>query len=399
MKIKLSALLNLIAFVLSFGGGFIFYRIELDSIQQKTDEYAALINHLVWSYNKEAVSSFLQGALANREHLQIVIREPSGDIFAEIVQKNRKHAIFPWWHNELTFKDDIEYKGENLGTFELTIHDHERSAQFVCLIIFIFLHIGIQFIIMYLNSRKKNLELEKQIIQSEKMAAIGTMGAGIAHEINNPLTIVMGHAYLLQETVIKKYQNDPMLINMINKIISSVDRIKKIVEHMKDFSRNSSLDNRVLISVKQVIDDTLIFVMPILKKNQVELSVSISEDLIKIYVNRIEIESVFQNLLVNASDAMIKKALPRKISISAKNLVETDSVEITLTDNGEGIHHDNINKIFDPFFTTKDVGKGTGLGLAITKKIVEKHQGTIHVTSNPTAGTTFSIILPRGAAE
>lgn len=399
MKIKLSVLLNLIAFILSFGGGFIFYRIELDTVQEKTDEYASLINHLVWSYNREAVSSFLQGALANREHLQIVIREPSGDVFAEIIQKNRKHAILPWWNSELTFKDDIEYKGEHLGSFELTIHDHERSAQFVCLIIFIFLHIGIQFIIMYLNSKKQNLELEKQIIQSEKMAAIGTMGAGIAHEINNPLTIVMGHAYLLQETVIKKYQNDPMLINMINKIISSVDRIKKIVEHMKDFSRNSSLDNRVLISVKQVIDDTLIFVMPILKKNQVELTVSVSEDLIKIYVNRIEIESVFQNLLVNASDAMIKKALPRKISITAKNIIEIDSVEITLSDNGEGIHQDNINKIFDPFFTTKDVGKGTGLGLAITKKIIEKHQGTIRVKSSPTEGTTFAITLPRGASE
>jgi signal transduction histidine kinase len=285
---------------------------------------------------------------------------------------------------------------------------------------------------------EKNLELDKaikdlketqsQILQSEKMASIGQLAAGVAHEINNPIGFVGSNLatltdYLKDFTTLLDHYNLmklnlkdadsgklPDTIKTITKTIDSyedkididylkeditellsdcaegTERVRKIVADLKNFAHPGN-DKLKLMNINQGIESTLNVV-----SNEIKYKAEVIKEfgeipLVEGYPQ--QVNQVFMNILVNAAQAIEEKG-----KIHIKTQKDNKGVKVTICDNGSGIEKKNISKIFDPFFTTKPVGKGTGLGMNIAYNIIKKHKGTIDIQSEIGKGTTFTIILP-----
>ncbi|OZH55368.1 histidine kinase [Hydrocoleum sp. CS-953] len=261
-------------------------------------------------------------------------------------------------------------------------------------------------------------QTQAQLIQTEKMSSLGQMVAGIAHEINNPVSFLHGNISHIQEytenifDLLNLYQQlypdshpqieDLMdeididyIISDLPQIISSMqmgtDRIKNIVVSLRNFSR---LDESQVKSVDlhEGIDNTLLILSHKLIQG-VEILKNYG-DLPLVECYPAQLNQVFMNIIANAIDAMLESDIqPKQIVIQTEKVAE-DRVFVKIRDNGPGIPTEVKDKIFDPFFTTKPVGKGTGLGLSISYQIIEKHQGKIEVISQPGKGTEFAIALP-----
>ena len=238
-----------------------------------------------------------------------------------------------------------------------------------------------------LKSRDENLRLaQTQLIQSEKMAAFGQLGAGIAHEIKNPLGGILGFAQLS----LRKVEKDTPLYKNLQTIEKETKRCKEIIDNLLKFSRQESVDF-TMVDVRHVIDDAISIVAHQLGVNQVMLEQEISADLPQIYGNANQLQQVLINFLINAQQAM--EGTPGIVRIIGKPR-DGGGVELRVSDNGPGIPKDIQAKLFDPFFTTKEAGKGTGLGLSVTFGIIREHAGEVRVESEPGAGATFIVTLP-----
>ena len=249
-------------------------------------------------------------------------------------------------------------------------------------------------LIDYINGRKsvdkEKEQMRAQLIQSAKLASIGTLVSSIAHELNNPLTSIIGHSQLL-----KTVKNNPQKIVDKADIINNASiRMKSIIDHLRTFARKSKNSDCRLFEISRPINNSLGFLKKQLELSEISVSVSFADSLDNVHGDMIQLESVFQNLLVNSKDAFDEIQDNRKKQIKISSLVERETIKITFEDNGIGMAKDNLDKIFDPFFTTKETGKGTGLGLSITKNIVDEHKGTILVKSDLGKGTKFVITFP-----
>ncbi|MCP4632612.1 MAG: PAS domain S-box protein, partial [candidate division Zixibacteria bacterium] len=236
------------------------------------------------------------------------------------------------------------------------------------------------------KAEKREAELLEKLVQSEKMAFIGTMAAGVAHEINNPLTVLSG---MLQQLISKTPQDDP-LHQKYFRMRKVSDRIGKTVDGLLLFSRQKK------VRVEPTDINEFIYEMIELVKEKasfegIELKMKLVPNLPKANIMREQISQVLINLMRNGLDAMRKGGV---LTISTEHLAEHNQIQIDISDTGVGISSSEKKKIFNPFYTTKDVGHGTGLGLAISYGIIESHQGFIDVESVPGEGTTFSIRLP-----
>ncbi len=229
-------------------------------------------------------------------------------------------------------------------------------------------------------------ETQKQLIRSAKMAAIGTMAAGIAHEINNPLGIILVNTQMLKESI-----RDEAKRKMLETIEKAVKRCKELTQSLLKYSRGQSVGEFKLVDVNEIMEETCRMLSPYFKKYGIEVTAKYGK-LPKIMGCREELQQVFTNLLLNAVDAI--KKVKRKGKIEITTCFDGKNVKISVKDNGCGIPKENIEKIFDPFFTTKKVGEGTGLGLYISLKIIENHNGTISVSSEEGKGTEFLITIP-----
>lgn len=228
-------------------------------------------------------------------------------------------------------------------------------------------------------------EAKEQILRSEKMASIGRLSAGIAHELNNPLTGILTYgSMMLEELKDTKYAED------LTVITDETVRCRDIVRGLLDFSRDKKLDLRPY-SLTTLVSEAV----SLLEKTngfkdvtiQKELDISLPETNMDIT----QMRSVVNNLIMNAVDAMHGKGT---LALKTQYVPDSNSVCLSVTDNGTGINKDNIAHIFEPFFTTKVVGKGTGLGLFVTYSIVENHGGSINVESEEGKGTEFTVRLP-----
>jgi two-component system NtrC family sensor kinase len=231
---------------------------------------------------------------------------------------------------------------------------------------------------------------QRQLVQSEKLASLGTLLSGVAHELNNPLSNVSSSAQIMAEDYDELA--DDFKKDLIAQVLEQSDRARDIVRTLLEFSRISEFAWQEL-SLKTLLDKTITLVRGQVSSN-VEINLDIPEDL-KITVDKQRMQQVFINLLKNALDVIGDKG---KIWISCRKITKKGTgrgeIEILVEDNGPGIPEEIRDKIFDPFFTTKDVGHGSGLGLFIVHDIIEMHGGTIRVTSMPGQGTTFIIWLP-----
>ena len=246
------------------------------------------------------------------------------------------------------------------------------------------------------NRMTRELKMhQKQLVQSEKLASLGTLLSGVAHELNNPLSNVSSSAQILYEDLDeleKKFKMD-----LINQILEQSDRARDIVRTLLEFSRISKFSWQPL-SLKMLVEQTITLLRGQVPSN-VEISVDIPEDL-EITVDKQRMQQVFLNLLKNGIDVIGEDGM---IWISCREVIRKEKgrreVEILIEDNGPGIPEVIRNKIFDPFFTTKDVGHGSGLGLFIVHDIIEMHGGSIRVETRSGQGTTFIIWLPDSSAE
>lgn len=237
-------------------------------------------------------------------------------------------------------------------------------------------------------------ELERrqdELVQSRKMAAIGTLTSGIAHELNNPLNNIVLTAEAMKEELEKLREAE--LVGMADDILSQSERASEIVRDLLDFARSERPDFEE-IRVGELILQSLKLVRNQAAVTGIEVEARIAEDLPDIYGERRSLQQVFVNLFVNAIQAMPEGGT---LSIEAWRMPGTEEVAIRVADTGVGIPAQYLSRIFDPFFTTKGVGRGTGLGLTVTYGIVEKHGGKIDVQSEVGKGTTFTVVLPRQA--
>jgi signal transduction histidine kinase len=241
-------------------------------------------------------------------------------------------------------------------------------------------------ILIAFNSMALQLQdREEQLVQSKKLASLGTMLAGVAHEVNNPLSNISSACEILLEELDEA--NKEFQGKLLRNILIQVEKSRTLILNLLEFSRAKEL-HLESVSLKGIIERTL---DSLSGEKPADIRVMLQIDpAIRVHVDRGKIEQAFTNLISNAFQAIDGDG-EVKIRALAKN---DGTVKVRVSDSGKGIPEENIPKIFDPFFTTKDVGKGTGLGLFITHDIILRHKGTIQVKSSPEKGTTFSIHLP-----
>jgi C4-dicarboxylate-specific signal transduction histidine kinase len=236
---------------------------------------------------------------------------------------------------------------------------------------------------------------QEQLVQAGKLATLGELTTGVAHELNNPLNnigLFVGNAIdLIELTVMDKRQ----IVGELGHAMQQVRKATEIISHLRTFGRAAPA-SRQLVSLRQVIERALSLMQEQLRLRDINVTVDLEPEEPVVSGNSIQLEQVFINLLTNARDALadsVRKAI--RISVA----VDSASAEVAFSDTGTGIPPGLERRIFDPFFTTKEVGKGTGLGLSIAYGIIKDHGGTISVVSGPGEGATFFINLPLAQSD
>jgi two-component system NtrC family sensor kinase len=245
--------------------------------------------------------------------------------------------------------------------------------------------------LVVLEDVTSRVRLEEQLQQREKLSSIGLLAAGVAHEVNTPLTGVSSYTQMLLGML---SENDPKH-SLLLKVRRQAERATNIVNNLLNFSRTGDAAEFSELDIARVLDDTLQLLEPQLRGNQIEIVRGYDPDSPPVIGNSGKLQQVFTNLLLNARDA-----IPFGGSIKISTVPTDDhSLMIEVADSGIGIAPENVAKIYDPFYTTKGVGRGTGLGLAVSYGIVQEHSGHMSVESTPGHGTIFRITLPTAQAR
>ncbi len=232
-------------------------------------------------------------------------------------------------------------------------------------------------------------KLEQQVMHSEKLASLGRLAAGVAHEIGNPLTSISTFAQLLREMATDEFSR-----NSLDIINTHIQRITDIVRRMSNFSRADALSIK-FTQVNDVINSTLdLLRLDKRMKNSIKIAVHFAPQLPRTMVDEGQLGQVFVNIGLNALDAMPDGGILTVTSRQACDDQGHDAILVEFADMGTGIPHEDLQKIFDPFYTTKEPGKGTGLGLSLSYNIVKRFKGDIKVESEPGRGTIFTVVLP-----
>jgi histidine kinase len=244
---------------------------------------------------------------------------------------------------------------------------------------------------------------QSSLIQSGKLAALGEVSSGLAHELNNPLTIVAGYLELIRGSIQNGAVGIPDVVELeshLHKIERNVERMKVIIRHIMEFARESKPEKKPTL-LNDVIKKSFILINEQLRLRKIQIDLDLCPGLVAL-IDESRLEQVFINLLSNARDAIHEAhgQTGGRIRVGSR-VLSSSEIEIEISDNGIGMTEETRSKIFNPFFTTKDAGKGTGLGLSISHAILQDHGGSIDCVSDKGKGTTFRIRLPRyvSAAE
>jgi PAS domain S-box-containing protein len=243
--------------------------------------------------------------------------------------------------------------------------------------------VGLQGAVKDITKMKR---LEQQLIQSEKLSGLGTMISGVAHELNNPLTVIMGNTELmLMDKSLSIRDNKSLKI-----IFKESERAARIVSGLLTFAREHRPE-RGLVNINDIVIESYKLREYNLITNNIEVTLSLAADIPPTLADPYQIQQVFTNIIHNARDALMEKGGG---SLAIRSVRKDQTIVVEFEDNGPGIKKENLKRIFDPFFTTKDVGKGTGLGLSMAYGIINEHGGTIEVDSEVNKGTIFTVVLP-----
>ena len=245
----------------------------------------------------------------------------------------------------------------------------------------------------------ERLTVEQQLIQASKLAALGEMATGVAHELNQPLSVIKtASSFFLKKVRNKEAVTPEIMETLAEEMDSHVDRASKIINHMREFGRQADI-KRIETQVNDVLSKALEIFSQQLKLRQIEVVRELEENLPVILADSNRLEQVFINLLTNARDAIEEKNAHFASDSEIKRIflrtgIKDGFVFVEIKDTGIGIPEPILDRIFDPFFTTKKAGRGTGLGLSISYGIVQDYDGTIKVESQEGVGSTFYIYFP-----
>lgn len=246
------------------------------------------------------------------------------------------------------------------------------------------------FLIDKLESAYKELkETQEQLHSAEKLASIGQLAAGVAHEINNPLGSIMLYANMLKRKI-ERCNEDPQSKEDLSLIIEEANRCKNIVANLLNFARQGKL-RITTVNINELINSVIKLLMVNPEFHDIEFTINNQIDSIEIEADADQLKQVFINILTNGCEALENSNIKR---IRVDMISKGSEIVVEISDTGCGIPQDNLSKLFTPFFTTKKMGKGTGLGLAITYGIIKMHKGEIKVNSTLAKGTTFTVTLP-----
>ncbi len=240
----------------------------------------------------------------------------------------------------------------------------------------------------------ESIQKEIQLIQASKLATLGEMAAGIAHELNQPLHVVkLGGDFLRKMVGRGKKVSDEQLKTVAHQICSQVNRASGIIDHLREFARlgDAKVDK---VDINKPIGSVFKILGQQLRLSQIEIELDLDKNLPPIMANSNRLEQVFINLVANARHAMEDKTPGSTKLLKIRSFVDNGNVVVTISDTGQGIPKNTMDRIFEPFFTTKEVGKGTGLGLSISYGIIKDYGGTIRVESEVGIGTTFELRFP-----
>jgi len=240
-----------------------------------------------------------------------------------------------------------------------------------------------------LRLEEKQATMQTKLEHAARLTSLGTLSAGIAHELNNPLTAVIGFA----EMILANPQDAPAVTARAERIKTAATRMQTIVEQILSFSSKTPSRERLLLDINRTVRDSLLILERLLETQGIALTLDQADELPFVAGNPHQLQSVFHNLLVNALEAFENRDVAHKwIRIATSR--HGSGVKIVFQDNAGGMTSDVARHAFEPFFTTKEVGRGTGLGLSVTHGIVRDHGGTIALSSAPGEGTRFEITLP-----
>jgi PAS domain S-box-containing protein len=296
---------------------------------------------------------------AHREHLQR---------FAESGETYRRMGMY----REIS---GLRYTGE-LFPLEASISKVERSGRRWMTVI-------LRDISQRVGDMTKQRALEDQLRKTERLAELGTLASGMAHEIGTPMNVILGRAELLMRKA-----KDESTRRGLETIVTQVERITKIMNQLLSFARKRPSEQHG-VDLVWVIGNVLDMLAEKFNSQGIHVAKEYAPDLPQVLADSDHITQVLLNLLLNACQAM-----PEGGTITLKLCPKGDMVELSMQDTGTGIPEDQVSKIFDPFFTTKAVGEGTGLGLTVVHGIIQEHNGTIRTNSVPGQGSTFIISLP-----
>ncbi len=265
-------------------------------------------------------------------------------------------------------------------------------------------HMGQQTIIANTSDVTEQIKSEEQLIQAGKMATLGEMSAGVAHELNQPLSVIKTSASFLKKKITRQEPVDSEILrDLSEEMDDQVDRAALIINHLRQFGRKTDI-RKVNVQLNDCISGTFTVLGRQLELHGIKVELDLDEKLPLIRGDQTRLEQVFLNLIMNARDAMDEKELlageaqvEKILKISSRS--EGDEVVVTISDTGVGMSGPVKEKIFEPFFTTKPVGKGTGLGLSISFGIVRDYDGIIEVETVEGGGTTFQITFPAAEEE
>jgi PAS domain S-box-containing protein len=247
----------------------------------------------------------------------------------------------------------------------------------------------------------EKLERQTRLIQAGKMATLGEMATGIAHELNQPLNAIrIGCDYLSKHARRHKKLSPEDLANISEQLNANVDRASRIINHLRQFGRRAELDMKPM-DVNLAVNGVITLLGAQLEKRGIHMHLETAEDLPPILGDVNRLEQVLMNLVVNARDAVVEhyrsaensRTVGEKV-ISIRSYYDGDRVVVTVSDSGAGVPQSIRHRIFEPFFTTKQIGEGTGLGLSISYGIIKEHRGSIELDDADTPGTTFRITFP-----
>lgn len=347
---------------------------SLNVVATKLHLYQRLINRAFYFFITQGIKTLLVSMIIFFGFQMLVTRHIT-EIVNYIKKFNESQTVSPKKPvlKKSSNEDEIDYLLDNIHIAFTKISDYNQ-AQVKTL-------------------QQKDHQLEEHIQKSylsAKLASIGEMAGGIAHEINNPLAIIDGNISIVERMIDQEKPDKSNIRKRIKKIQQMVSRIASIITGLRYFSRDASGEDYELTSTTKIIDDTVSLCHERFKSRGVKLAIN-SKSQTDFFCRPIQISQVLLNLLNNAFDVIESEESPE---ITIETFEKDDKICFTVSDNGPGIPNEIQDKILEPFFTTKPVGSGTGLGLSISKGIIESHQGSFYLdTRSPQ--TTFVILIPK----